>query len=147
MVVDYAHHPAEVAATVAAARIGNPGRVVAVFQPHRYTRTMHLGEEFGPAFAGFQPAHLEGRGGGRTRGVDDLIVLPIYAASEDQIPGVTGEVVARSARRAGVESARYVESRAEAVAELARVLAEGDTLLVLGAGDVDAVGEELRALL
>jgi UDP-N-acetylmuramate--alanine ligase len=145
MIVDYAHHPAEVAATVAAARLGAKGRLVAVFQPHRYTRTRELGEEFGPAFAGDLPQNLAACAGSGA-GVDELIVMPVYAASEDAIPGVTGEVVADSAFRAGVTSTRYVESRNEALEALARTLREGDTLLVLGAGDVNTLADDLLSM-
>ena len=139
MIVDYAHHPAEIAATVAAARLGAKGRLVAVFQPHRYTRTRDLGGEFGPAFSRTC----------RGAGVDELIVMPIYAASEDPIPGVTAAITAKSARRAGVTSARSVESRQEALdalEEVARSLGEGDTLLVLGAGDVNTLADDLLSL-
>jgi UDP-N-acetylmuramate--alanine ligase len=142
-VVDYAHHPAKVAATISAVRLSAPGRVVAVFQPHRYTRTLHLGEEFGPAFGGEPPRHLAGAA---TRPVDRLLVLPIYSASEDPIPGVTGEIVARAATRAGV-NASYVRSREAVLHELAVTLRSDDTLLVLGAGDVDELVEELRGRL
>lgn len=145
-IVDYAHHPAKVAATVAAVRLSRPGRVIAVFQPHRYSRTLHLGAEFGPAFAGVVPRHL-GAWEGPHRGVDDLIVLPVYAASEDPISGVSGELVARAARSNGVPSARYVESREDAVRELVGILRQGDTLLILGAGDVDSLVEDLQAAL
>jgi UDP-N-acetylmuramate--alanine ligase len=141
MVVDYAHHPAKVAALVAAVRLFAPGRVLAVFQPHRYTRTKHLGADFGPAFAGGAPAHLPGL---ESRAVDDLTVLPIYAASEDPIEGVTGEVVADAARRAGVKGAWYVESRDAALAHLLTTVSEGDTVLLVGAGDVNALADELR---
>jgi UDP-N-acetylmuramate--alanine ligase len=141
MIVDYAHHPAKVAALVAAVRLFAPGRVIAVFQPHRYTRTKHLGADFGPAFAGRAPAHLPDLG---SRAVDELVVLPIYAASEDAIEGVTGEVVSDSARRAGVQSARYVESREEALDHILATVREGDTVLLVGAGDVNALAGELR---
>jgi UDP-N-acetylmuramate--alanine ligase len=143
VIVDYAHHPAKVAATLAAVRLKSPGRVIAVFQPHRYSRTLHLGAEFGPAFAGVPPVHLSQA---RTTPVDRLIVLPIYSASEDPIPGVTGEVVARAAREAGV-NATYVRSREDALAELTRTLRRSDTLLLMGAGDVNELLEDLRARL
>jgi len=142
-IVDYAHHPAKVAATLAAVRLKTSGRVVALFQPHRYSRTQHLGAEFGPAFAGAPPRHLAEA---RTRAVDRLLVLPIYSASEDPIPGVTGELVARAAREAGVD-ARYVKSREDALMELGLTLRRGDTLLLLGAGDVNEMLEELRGRL
>jgi UDP-N-acetylmuramate--alanine ligase len=140
LIVDYAHHPAKVAALVASVGLSATGRVIAVFQPHRYTRTKHLGRDFGPAFAGWSPAHLPGTGTGP---VDELIVLPIYAASEDSIPGVDSGLVARSARRAGVPKVRRAESFEQARAILARRMAPGDTVLLVGAGDVNALAEGL----
>jgi UDP-N-acetylmuramate--alanine ligase len=142
LIVDYAHHPAEIAATVAAARFGAEGKLVAVFQPHRYSRTKRLGEGLGAAFAGEVPAHLPGVEGAA---VDDLIVLPVYAASEDPLPGATPDVVADSARRGGVASARTVGSREAALDELARAARPEDTVLVLGAGDVNGLADDLRA--
>jgi len=141
MIIDYAHHPAKVAALVSSVRLFAPGRVIAVFQPHRYTRTLHLGADFGPAFAGGSPAHLPGL---ESRAVDELLVLPIYAASEDPIEGVTGEIVADAARRAGVERVQYAESRDAALSHLLATLREGDTVLLVGAGDVNALAEDLR---
>lgn len=142
-IIDYAHHPAKVAATVSAVRLKAPGRVVAVFQPHRYTRTLHLGADFGPAFAGVPPVHLPDVA---AIPVDRLLVMPIYAASEDPIPGVSGRIVSEAARKAGV-NAQYVDSHDTLLATLARDLREGDTLLLLGAGDVNEMLEDLRAAL
>jgi UDP-N-acetylmuramate--alanine ligase len=141
MIIDYAHHPAKVAALVSAVSLFAQGRVIAVFQPHRYTRTKHLGADFGPAFAGGAPAHLPGL---NSRAVDELMVLPIYAASEDPIEGITGEVVADAARRAGVERVRYLESPGDALKHLLATVREGDTILLVGAGDVNALADELR---
>ena len=141
MIIDYAHHPAKVAALVSSVGLFAPGRVIAVFQPHRYTRTLHLGADFGPAFAGGAPAHLPGL---ESRAVDELLVLPIYAASEDPIEGVTGEIVADAARRAGVERVRYVDSPGDALSRLLGTVREGDTVLLVGAGDVNALAEDLR---
>ncbi len=89
---DYAHLPAEVQATLAAARQGGWGRVVAVFQPHRYTRTAALGRDFGPAFDG----------------ADVLVVTAIYPAGEEPLPGISGRTVAEAARAAQPGSARGV---------------------------------------
>jgi len=125
---DYAHLPAEVAATVRAARDGGWGRVVAVFQPHRFTRTAALGESFGPAFAG----------------ADVVIVTDVYAAGEAPVPGVSGRVVADAVARANPGLAvSYVASRAELAAHVAGVLRPGDLCLTMGAGDVTTLPDEL----
>ncbi|MCB2222938.1 MAG: UDP-N-acetylmuramate--L-alanine ligase [Actinobacteria bacterium] len=130
VVDDYAHHPTEVAATIAAARDGGPSRVVAVFQPHRYTRTRELAEEFGPALAG----------------ADVVIVSDVYAAGEPPIPGVTGRLVADAAALAGAEVS-YVPRRADLAGRVAAVAAPGDVVLMLGAGDITLVADEVGALL
>jgi UDP-N-acetylmuramate--alanine ligase len=124
VVDDYAHHPTEVAATVAAARQRFPGRrIVVVFQPHLYSRTKVHGEAFGIVLAA----------------ADAVVVTPIYPAREDPIPGVTGEVVADAARNAGV-TVEWVESSANITSTLSRVVRSGDVLLTLGAGDITKVG-------
>ncbi|HTZ04243.1 MAG TPA: cyanophycin synthetase [Gaiellaceae bacterium] len=116
----YAHHPAELAADLAAVRDG--GRVLALFQPHLYSRTLHLAHEFAVALAG----------------ADGVCVTDIYPAREDPIPGVTGRLIVDEV--AGVRPgmrlgwAPSVEAGARIVAEWAR---EGDTIVTLGAGDVD----------
>jgi UDP-N-acetylmuramate--alanine ligase len=126
---DYAHHPTEVAATVAAARAHHPGRVVAAFQPHRYSRTEEHWEAFGPALAG----------------ADVVVVTDVYAAGEKPIPGITGALVAEAARRAGAETV-YVPLRSELAAAVAGVLAPDDLLLTLGAGDITGLATELIEL-
>lgn len=126
---DYAHHPTEVLATVTAARAQHDGRVVAVFQPHRYSRTEEHWEAFGPALAGA-----------------DLVVLTdVYAAGEKPIPGVTGALIARSAEAAGAEVI-YVPLRSELAAAVSGVLVAGDLLLTLGAGDITGLTTELIEL-
>ncbi len=126
---DYAHHPTEVAATVAAARAQHEGRVVAAFQPHRYSRTEELWEAFGPALAGA-----------------DLVVLTdVYAAGEKPIPGVTGALVAQAAEAAGAEVV-YVPLRSELAAAVSGVVGAGDLLLTLGAGDITGLATELIEL-
>lgn len=126
---DYAHHPTEVAATVAAARHQHAGRLIAAFQPHRYSRTEEHWEAFGPALAE----------------ADVVVVTDVYAAGERPVPGVTGALVAQSATDAGAEVV-YVPHRSELAAEVARLVQEGDLLLSLGAGDITGLATELIEL-
>ena len=125
VVDDYGHHPTEIAATLEAARSWWSGRIVVVFQPHRYTRTRDLWREFGPVF----------------HQADVLLVLPIYPAGEKPIPGVSAELILEAVRSSGHRSAKLVGSKEEALEELKKVLRPGDMLLTLGAGDVWKVGE------
>jgi UDP-N-acetylmuramate--alanine ligase len=132
VVDDYGHHPTEVRATLAAAKAALGRRVVCVFQPHRYTRTKHLLEDF---FTAFNQA-------------DKVIILDIYAAGEQPIPGISGQAVYEGIRNYGHKDAAYVGGREQAVKHLAGTLRKGDLLLTLGAGDVwklgEAVLEELK---
>jgi UDP-N-acetylmuramate--alanine ligase len=123
---DYAHHPSEIAATLGAARQRFPdARVVALLQPHLYSRTQALGEAMGIALAL----------------ADVAIVTEIYAARERPIAGVTGEIFAKAARPAGGE-VMWLPERAELVPRLEEVLRAGDVLVTLGAGDVTDVGRD-----
>ncbi|HEV3315786.1 MAG TPA: UDP-N-acetylmuramate--L-alanine ligase [Candidatus Angelobacter sp.] len=131
VVDDYGHHPTEIRATLAAARQCGPRRVHVVFQPHRYTRTRDLLEEFGTAFFD----------------ADNVLVLDIYAASEPPIPGTSGEQVADTIQRVGGRNARYVASFDDAVSELAAVANDGDMILTLGAGNVSQLGAQILAAL
>jgi UDP-N-acetylmuramate--alanine ligase len=127
VVDDYAHHPVEVRATLRAAREGWDRRVVAIFQPHLYSRTRDLAREFGAALA-----------------LADLVfVTDVYAAREAPIPGVDGSLVAEAARTAGHADVTWVPDRA-ALAEraLARIQS-GDLVLVMGAGDVWRSADEI----
>ncbi len=127
---DYAHHPTEVRATLGAARPGPWERVVAVFQPHRYTRTRAFAGDFGPSFAG----------------ADRVVVTDVYGAGEEPVPGVTGKLVADAVCRAlPGRPVAYLPHRDELVAYLVQTARPGDAVLTLGAGDVTAVGEELLA--
>ena len=127
VVDDYGHHPTEIKATLAAARQCGYQRIHVVFQPHRYSRTRDLMEQFATAFAN----------------ADSLFVLDIYAASEHPVEGVTAEHLVEEIRRAGHATARYVSSFDEA-AEMAIASAkEGDLVLTLGAGSVYQVGSLL----
>jgi UDP-N-acetylmuramate--alanine ligase len=121
---DYGHHPTEIRATLAAARQCGFRQVHVIFQPHRYTRTRDLIEEFTTAFGD----------------ADSLFVLDIYAASEPPIEGITGEVLAQRIREKTAKIGRYVSSVAEAVDAAAAVAEDGDMILTLGAGSVSQFG-------
>jgi UDP-N-acetylmuramate--alanine ligase len=120
VVDDYGHHPTEILATLQAARECGYKRVHVLFQPHRYTRTRDLMGEFAGAF----------------RDADTVQVLDIYAASEQPIPGVTGEVLADAIDEAGPQMVAYAKSVPEAVEALVREARTGDVILTLGAGSV-----------
>lgn len=127
---DYAHHPTEVAATLAAARTLGAERVVAVFQPHLYSRTELLGEEFGAALAQ----------------ADVIVVLDVYPAREraEDYPGVSGLTLVRSAEsHADGRQVLWAPGFQEAEGALAEVLKDGDLCVVMGAGDVDRLGHRL----
>ena len=121
---DYGHHPTEVRATLAAARQCGFRKIHVVFQPHRYTRTQSLMNEFVHAFDD----------------ADTLFVLDIYAASEAPIEGITGETLAQRIHDAGKQETRYAASFAEAVTAVASAACEGDLILTLGAGSVSQLG-------
>jgi UDP-N-acetylmuramate--alanine ligase len=128
VVDDYGHHPAEIRATLAAAKAGFDCRVVTVFQPHRYSRTLHLRTEFLTAF------NL----------ADVLIVMDIYAAGEAVIPGVTAEGLADGIRSHGHRDVTYLGSdRTRIVEHLTEIARAGDLVITLGAGDVSQLGPEL----
>ncbi len=126
VVDDYGHHPTEIRATLAAARECGHRKIHVVFQPHRYSRTKDLMEEFGGAF----------------KDADTVTVLPIYAASEEPIPGITAESLA--ARIAG-PPVRYAPDFPAAVAAVAAQAAEGDLVMTLGAGSVSQLGPQILA--
>jgi UDP-N-acetylmuramate--alanine ligase len=128
---DYGHHPEEVKATLRAAREGYGRRLVAVFQPHRYTRTRDLFDDF---LGAFDDADL-------------LILTDIYAAGEDRIEGVSGEALYDALRRRGHADVRFIPSRSDVAAALVPVLRGGDMVVTLGAGDVHRVADELLAAL
>jgi UDP-N-acetylmuramate--alanine ligase len=121
---DYGHHPTEIKATLAAARQCGFRKVHVVFQPHRYSRTRDLIEDFATAFGD----------------ADSLFVLDIYAASEKPIDGISGEGLARTIREKDGRDAKYVGSFADAVSSAAAVAEEGDMILTLGAGSVSQLG-------
>jgi UDP-N-acetylmuramate--alanine ligase len=126
VVDDYGHHPTEVRATLAAAAAGLERRVVVVFQPHRYTRTQHLLQEF---FTAFNQA-------------DKLIVMEIYAAGEKPIPGVSGQALFEGIKKYGHKDVTFIPDRDRIVPHLVEVLKKNDLLITLGAGDVWKLGEQ-----
>ncbi|HEX2138975.1 MAG TPA: cyanophycin synthetase, partial [Woeseiaceae bacterium] len=132
LVDDYGHHPTEIDATVAAARAGWPDRrIVLVFQPHRYSRTRDLMDDFASVLAV----------------ADVLVVLEVYAAGETPIPGADGRAIARAVRsRGGVEPV-FVEALDALPAVLEDLLEPGDLLLTMGAGDIGSMAGRLPSLL
>jgi len=123
LIDDYGHHPTEVAATLAAARTGWPGkRVVLVFQPHRYTRTRDLMDDFAQVLSE----------------ADVLVLLDVYAAGEAPIAGADGRAIARAVRSRGAVEPVFVESLDEVPTVLKDVLEDGDLVLTMGAGDIGA---------
>jgi UDP-N-acetylmuramate--alanine ligase len=129
---DYAHHPSEIAATLAAARTLGPRRLIAVFQPHLYSRTRALAREFGAALAA----------------ADAVVVLDVYPARERaaDFPGVSGLAVAEATVDAAAGKPTYWLPEREGTAAIVGALAaEGDLVIVMGAGDVDRLGRELVA--
>jgi len=140
---DYAHLPGEVRATLETARLGNPERLVCVFQPHRYSRTALLAEQLGKALAS----------------CDLLVVTDVYGAGEDPVPGVTGELVAKAAQSSNPAQSSsagetdepprvvYLPERQALVKFLASELKPGDLCLTLGAGDLTSLPSELMEAL
>ncbi len=125
---DYAHHPTEVAATIAAGRASGRQRVICVFQPHRFTRTQLLAEEFGEALAA----------------ADQVILTNIYNAGEEPIPGVSGKLVVDEVlRRHPRIPVAYIPERSELADYLGARVRPGDLVIMMGAGDIGGVGHEL----
>ncbi|WP_372872377.1 UDP-N-acetylmuramate--L-alanine ligase [Shewanella sp.] len=130
LVDDYGHHPSEVAATIKAARAGWPDkRLVMAYQPHRYTRTRDLYEDFVEVLSQ----------------VDKLVLLEVYAAGETPIPGADGRALCRSIRQRGQLEPIFVASPEQLASVLPDVLADGDLLLCQGAGNIGALSRELAA--
>lgn len=129
---DYGHHPTEILATLAAAKNGSGGkRTVVVFQPHRYTRTQELFDEFALAF----------------NNADVLFVLDIYAASETPIEGITADVLTENIKKYGHKNATYIGDIETATEKVVPALQDGDLLITLGAGTVTRLSDEILARL
>jgi len=127
VVDDYGHHPTEILATLAAARSCAGGRVVVLFQPHRYTRTMHLMDEFARAF----------------HSADRVVLLDIYAASEKPIEGVTAPALAARMREFGHRDVVYAGSNEAGVDQIISGVQPGDLIVTLGAGSVSQLGDKI----
>jgi UDP-N-acetylmuramate--alanine ligase len=127
---DYAHLPTEVRAVLAAARHGHWSRIVAVFQPHRYSRTVELGSQLGEAFGD----------------ADVVVITDVYSAGEAPVPGVSGQLVADSVRRAfPTMPVHYVPGRTELRAAVGALLEDGDLCFTIGAGDLTSLPDELMS--
>ena len=132
LVDDYGHHPTEIAATLAAAKAGYPDRrTVLVFQPHRYTRTRDLMDDFATVLSE----------------ADALVLLDVYAAGEEPIAGADGRTMARAVRTRGAVDPVFVERLDDLAGVLQDVLADGDLVLTMGAGDIGAYAHSLPELL
>lgn len=132
VVDDYGHHPTEIKATLSAARMGAPNRrIVTLFQPHRYTRTNDLMDEFASAF----------------NNADVLLVTDIYAASEVPIEGINAAVLTDRIKSYGHKQAEYIGALEGSAEALARTVREGDLVITLGAGSVHRAGDQLLELL
>lgn len=132
VVDDYAHHPTEIRATIDAARGAYPGqRIIAAFQPHLYSRTRDLADEFGRALAG----------------ADTVWITDVYPAREAPIEGVTGELIVARTQSAGARDIRYAATLDELGRLLRAALQSGDVLLAMGAGDIDDMARDVFAAL
>ena len=127
VVDDYAHHPTEIEATLRAARDGWNRRIIAIFQPHLYSRTRDFAEEFGKSFFN----------------CDILIVTDVYAAREEPIPGISGELVSRAAKRHGHRQVHYKAETEEIIPLLMSLLRSGDMIITMGAGDIYKTADQL----
>lgn len=131
VVDDYAHHPTETSATLKAIRDGWDRRLVAVFQPHLYSRTRDFYQEFGRSFLNS----------------DVFICTDVYPAREEPIPGVTGELIAEATRKFGHKNVHYIADKKNIPAFLNEIKKEGDIIVTMGAGDIWKYGEQFVELL
>jgi UDP-N-acetylmuramate--alanine ligase len=131
LIDDYGHHPSEIRATLEAARLCRFNRLLVLFQPHRFSRTMHLWDEFCRAF----------------NQADVVVITDIYAASEQPIPGITAEALAAAIRNAGHKNVVYRASMQDGIEYLLKEARSGDAILTIGAGNVGRAVGELAILL
>jgi UDP-N-acetylmuramate--alanine ligase len=131
VVDDYAHHPTEIQATLKGARTGWEKRIIAVFQPHLYSRTRDFYQEFGTAL-------LES---------DVLVVTDVYPAREEPLPGISGELISEHAKKLGHKNVFYIPRIVEVAPFLKEMVKENDMVITMGAGDVHKVGTNLLELL
>jgi UDP-N-acetylmuramate--alanine ligase len=124
---DYGHHPTEIAAVLAAARATLDRRIIVAFQPHRFTRTQHLFDQFGPALAG----------------ADEIVLTEIYAASEEPVEGVTIEALADSVRRGSGRPVHVARALDDVIPMLVALARPGDAVITLGAGSIGTIPRRL----
>lgn len=127
LIDDYGHHPTEIRATLLSLRNMCKGRIIVIFQPHRYTRTKALMEEFVTSF----------------NEADVLLVTEIYPASEEPIEGVSGAVLAERIKTSGHKSVIYCSTKEDVVERVLEIASHGDTVVVLGAGDINKICDVL----
>jgi UDP-N-acetylmuramate--alanine ligase len=127
VVDDYGHHPTEISATIRAACENFDKRIVVIFQPHRFTRTQALAEQFGACF----------------EGADAVFIADVYAAGEEPIPGVSSELVIEAVNKHGGVPVEHIDSFDKMVDEVSSRVQDGDLVLTLGAGDIYKVGERI----
>lgn len=123
---DYAHHPTEIKVTIEAARKVHDGRIIVVFQPHRYTRTQLLGEKLGESL----------------QGADLIVITDVYSAGEVPIDGISGETVYQAASKTGRDT-MYLPTFLDIKNYLAQILEENDMVITMGAGDIWKIGKEI----
>ncbi|MCD5401146.1 UDP-N-acetylmuramate--L-alanine ligase [candidate division NPL-UPA2 bacterium] len=127
IVDDYAHHPTEIRATLEAARSKKRERIIAVFQPHRYSRTKLLKEEFASVF----------------QGTDVLVLTEIYSAGEKHLPGISGRALFETVRRRRQREVEFIPDKSRIADYLMSILRPGDMVITMGAGDIGTVAEEM----
>jgi len=124
---DYGHHPTEVAKTLESARLGYPQRrIICVFQPHRFTRTLHLYEEFGKSFSN----------------ADVVIITDVYSAGEKPIEGISGKTVYDEVKK-NAKEAVYIKKKEQIADHLMNIVRPGDIIITMGAGDITNTGKEI----
>jgi UDP-N-acetylmuramate--alanine ligase len=124
---DYAHHPTEIMATLTGLRENTENRIVAVFQPHLFTRTRDFVNEFGRSFYN----------------ADVLIITPIYPAREKPIEGITGKLIAEAAKQSGHQKVVYICNNDKIISKLKEIVKKNDILMTIGAGDINKYGKKL----
>ena len=128
---DYAHHPTEISATLSSTKKSFNSRVFCVFQPHRYSRTQQLLSEFSASF----------------EHADYVVIVPIYAANESKIEGVSGQRLANEVSKQHSGRVEYVSKKSKVAEALCSELQKGDIVITMGAGDIYTAGKELLAQL
>ncbi len=131
VVDDYAHHPREVEVTLESARIGWGGRIIAVFQPHLFSRTIKLKSRFATAF----------------NEADNVIITDIYPSRESPIPGVTGKIIYEAIKDYGHRNVTYIKNKQDIVTHLKKNTKRGDLVITLGAGDIYRIGEKYISIM